>query len=250
MMEENKRKLKETYNWKVSDLGKSRLFDLIQSSLWKNDKEATRKIDLLKNVVREALESGEHYLWTKEEWEAFLGAPRIRLEQEKSGGYYVRGTGFGMPSNVWKPEDVEISFFGKLEMLITGPNDRPTPRTSNQRVELTRDTFIEGKGWSEKISLALLACAKENYRVKNCMNQYLSPDLDTKTFLNPQLGQGWHLQDLLDYNEDWFWMYTKNIAYIGCYKADSLFKDISTEPALESEDILTALGALKGLLEE
>jgi hypothetical protein len=80
------------------------------------------------------------------------------------------------------------------------------------------------------------------------MNQYLSPDLDTKTFLNPQLGPKWHLQDLLDYNEDWFWKYIKNVIYLGSYQLDSLFEDESLKSPLESEDILTALGALKGLL--
>lgn len=247
-MEENGKKLRERFNERVSDYRKSRLFNIIQSDLWRNDIEATRKTDLLVNLVHEALRSGEHNLWTKEEWEAFLGAPRIRTEQEKNGGYCVKGTGFGMPSNTWKPENVEMAFVGRLEMTIVSPPGQSTPKVSSQRVELTKDTFTAGKGWSEKISLALLAYAKEDYRVKNCMNQYLSPDLDTKTFLNPQLGPKWHLQDLLDYNEDWFWKYIKNVIYLGSYQLDSLFEDESLKSPLESEDILTALGALKGLL--
>lgn len=247
-MEENGKKLRERFNEKVSDYRKSRLFNIIQADLWRNDIEATRKTDLLINLVHEALTSGEHNLWTKEEWEAFLGAPRIRTEQEKNGGYCVKGTGFGMPSNIWKPESVEMAFVGRLEMTIVSPPGQSTPKVSSQRIELTKDTFTAGKGWSEKIGLALLAYAKEDYRVKNCMNQYLSSDLDTKTFLNPQLGPKWHLQDLLDYNEEWFWKYIKNVIYLGSYQLDSLFEDESLKSPLESENILTALGALKGLL--
>ena len=225
-MEESGKKLRERFNERVSDYRKSRLFNIIQSDLWKKDIEATRKTDLLVNLVHEALRSGEHNLWTKEEWEAFLGAPRIRTEQEKNGGYCVKGTGFGMPFNTWKPENVEMAFVGRLEMTIVSPPGQSTPKVSSQRVELTKDTFTPGKGWSEKIGLALLAYAKEDYRVKNCMNQYLS----------------------LDYNEDWFWKYIKNVIYLGSYQLDSLFEDESLKSPLESEDILTALGALKGLL--
>ncbi len=245
-MEESRKKLKDIYNVKVKVYNKSRLFNVIMSDKKYSDEEFNRKADILVETIYEALESGDHNLWTKESWEIFLKAPRIRIGQNDSCGYSVRGVDFGYQDNTWKPTDADDVFVGNLSIIVN-KRDRPTPLISSQRIDLHPSMFTGGK-WAEKISLALLAYAKEDYRLKNCMNQYLSVPKTLTTFLDPQLGQGWNLQNLLDYNEEWFWKYIKSVSYIYS-KSDSLFVEPNNKEDLDNDNIDIAITALKRLLQ-
>ena len=241
---EEKKRLRPRYNIKPREYQRQRFFNALIDDIKVKTGEVAKMKELLGNVVYEALTSGEHTLWTEEEWEAFQGAPRLRIDQAKCGGYFITGPNFGLTTG-WKPNIDENSFWGSMKVQVL--TDRSTPAVANTRRELKGEDFTNSY-WADKIRLTLEACGREDYKVKNALNQYLDKGLNPGSFLEPQLGKGWLLQDLLNFNEDWFWLYIRKITYWGS-EADSLLEDDEeTKNALESEDILTALGALKGLL--